>query len=341
MNFRPSKWIVTPLLFIGAVGFFQACGSDDGGDSGSSPTVTITAPGIVSPTSGSQVGETRPTLTVSNATASNGATPTYTFQVASDSSFNTMIVQQGGISQGSGQTSWQVTQDLPSLQYFWRARGDVSGTQGPWSSTADFTVTGGVQPGDIVVINDPLTNGGSAQAIARGGGTFTDRGWRVDTNQDFLRYEVNSISNGFVQWNNVGLTPRGATADSHMLFAMWDPSAGGFRANAFRVNIQKLWGPTHNPPWLRFRWISAGRLQDGASNFNSWDPGTVYTWRVQWGPAEGAHTAKVFLDGVEMMQVRYNRAYQPNTHWIEFGIQERGESVIDAIYSNIVIGRRQ
>jgi hypothetical protein len=260
--------------------------------------------------------------------------------VASDSGFGTIVVQQSGVAQGSGQTSWQVTQDLSGGQYFWRARAAVGATQGSWSSTADFTVTGGTQPGDQVVINDPLTNGGSAQAIARGGGTFTDRGWRVDTNQDFLRYEVNSISNGFVQWNNTGLTPRGATDDSHMLFGMWDPSAGGFRANPYRVNVQKLWGPVHNPPWLRFRWISSGRLEDAGSNFNAWDPGETYTFRVQWGPAAGANTARVFLDGVEVMQIRYNRPYQPNTHWIEFGIQERGESVIDAVYSNIIIGRR-
>ena len=340
MNLKPNKWIVTPLLFIGAVGFFQACGSDDGGDSGSSPTVTITTPGIATPASGSQVAEARPTLTVTNATASDGSTPSYTFQVASDSGFGNIVVQQSGVAQGSGQTSWQVTQDLSGGQYFWRARAVVGSTQGSWSSTADFTVTGGTQPGDEVLINDPLTNGGSAHAAARGGGTFTDRGWRVNTNQDFLRYEVNSISSGFVQWNNTGLTQRGATADSHMLFGMWDPSAGGFRANPYRVNVQKLWGPTHNPPWLRFRWISAGRLEDAGSNFNAWDPGEVYTWRVQWGPAEGANTAKVFLDGAEVMQIRYNRPYQPNTHWIEFGIQERGESVIDAVYSNIVIGRR-
>jgi hypothetical protein len=340
MNITLNKWIATPLLFIGAVGFFQACNAGTS-DNGTSATITITAPGIVSPTSGSQVSEARPTLTISNATASNGATPTYTFQVATDSNFATMITQQGGVSQGSGgQTSWQVNVDLSSAQYFWRARGDVSPTQGPWSSTADLTVSGGLNPGDVIIIDDPLTNG-TTQTIARGGGTFTDRGWRVNNNGDFLRYEVHTISNGFVMWDNVGLTRTGANDASHMLFGMWDPTEGRFRVNAFRVNVQKLWGPTHNPPYLRFRWISGGLLEDASSNFHAWDPETTYSWRVQWGPAEGAHTAKVFLNGIERMHIRYQRAYLPNTHWIEFGIQERGESVIGAIYSNIIIGRRQ
>jgi hypothetical protein len=334
------KRLVAPLLFFGAWGLLQACGGDDNGGSGTEPTVTITAPNIVSPASGSQVSETRPTLTVTNVTVSNGTTPTYNFQVATDSGFTSIVAQTAGVGQGSGQTSWQVNTDLPSSQFFWRARADVGATQGPYSAVADFAVTGGAQPGDIVVINDPLTDG-TTQAVTVGGGTFTPRGWRINNNADFLRYEVDAISNGFVMWTNYGLTPRGATADSHMLFGMWDPTAGGFRANNFRVNVQKLWGPTHNPPYVRLRWISGGRLEDAGMNFTDWDPGQPYTWRVQWGPAAGAHTARVFLDGVEILQVRYNRPYLPNTHFIEFGIQERGESVIDAVYSNILIGRNQ
>jgi hypothetical protein len=48
----------------------------------------------------------------------------------------------------------------------------------------------------------------------------------------------------------------------------------------------------------------------------------------------------VFLDGVEIMSTRYDRAYLPNTHWIELGIEQRHESVIDAIYRNFAVVRR-
>ncbi len=258
MTTRRMKRLVAPLLFFGAWGLLQACGGDDNGGSGTTPTVTITAPNIVSPASGSQVSETRPTLTVSNVTVSNGVTPTYNFQVATDSGFTSIVAQVSGVGQGSGQTSWQVNSDLPSAQFFWRARGDVGATQGPYSAVANFTITGGAQPGDIVVINDPLTGGSATQAVNMSGGTFTPQGWRINNNSDFLRYEVDAISNGFVMWTNRGLTPRGANADSHMLFGMWDPTAGAYRANPFRVHVQKLWGPNPQSP-LRQVSVDLGR----------------------------------------------------------------------------------
>ena len=191
--------------------------------------------------------------------------------------------------------------------------------------------------GANVIVSDPLTDGTTLATNIEGGTFVTGQGWRVDSSSNSLRYVVPSISDGSVEWQNTGLTKTGATDDSHMLMGMFDPSAGIFRANAFRVNVQKLWSNPHNPPFVRLRFISQGRQQDAGMNFNDWDPGTVYTWRLEWGPGGGANTAKVFLDESEILQIRYNRAYTPNTHWIEFGPSSRNESVVDAIYSNIKI----
>jgi hypothetical protein len=176
--------------------------------------------------------------------------------------------------------------------------------------------------------------------MERGGGTFTPEGWRVDSNDDFLRYEVNSIEKGYVQWENLGLTPQGIDA-SHMLFGMWDPTVGNYRANAFRVSLQHNFPPDHNPPWIRLRWISQGAQEDGGHNFNSFDPTRPYTWRIEWGPAEHQYVALVLLDGEELIRLPYGDAYQPNVHWIELGIQERHESVINAVYRNFAVVRRQ
>jgi hypothetical protein len=189
------------------------------------------------------------------------------------------------------------------------------------------------------VVFDDLTDG-STLATDREGGSFTPQGWRVNNNTDYLRYEVPTIENGYVQWQNVGLTPRGANDASHMLFGMWDPTAGAYRQNPFRVHLQKLWPNPHNPPFLRFRWISQGREEEAVSNFTDWNPAQAYTWRVDWGPSGGANIARVFLDGAEIMSLGYNRPYQPETHYIELGVQERHESVIDAIYRNLTIVRR-
>jgi hypothetical protein len=314
------------------------CEDSDENRTGSTPT--ITAPGIVGPNSPSPIGDNQPTLTVTNASVSTGAVPTYSFQVATDQGFGSVVAQATGIAQGSGQTAWDVPQALDPGAYFWRARAEASGAQGPYSPVAQFAILGiDPGPGETLVVFDPLTNG-STIATERGGGTFTAQGWRVDSNNDFLRYEVPTVGSGYVQWQNLGLTPQGANDASHMLFGMWDPTAGAYTRNPFRVHVQKLWGPTHNPPFLRLRWISQGRLEEAEFNFTNWNPTQVYTWRVDWGPSGGAFAARVFLDGVEIMSTRYDRAYLPNTHWIELGIEQRHESVIDAIYRNFAVVRR-
>ncbi|MGH9319324.1 MAG: hypothetical protein ACRD3V_05470 [Vicinamibacteria bacterium] len=314
--------------------------SGTGGNNGTGGSVTITAPGIVSPDNASPTADSQPTLTVTNATVSSGATPTYTFQVATDQAFSSIVAQASGIPQASGQTSWDVSQPLGSGAYFWRARAEASATPGPFSSIAQFTVAvAGGGAGETLVVFDDLMDG-STLATDRGGGSFTPQGWRVDGNGDFLRYEVPTVENGYVQWENVGLTERGANDASHMLFGMWDPAAGAYRQNAFRVHLQKLWTPPHNPPFLRFRWISQGREEEAVSNFNDYNPSTVYTWRIDWGPSGAANVARVFLNGEEILSLGYNRPYQPGTHWIELGVQERHESVIDAIYRNLAIVRR-
>ena len=330
------------LIPIALAAMLVYCGDDSDSGGSTSSSVTISAPSIVGPNSSTPTGDTQPTLTVNNASASGGSTPTYTFQVATDSGFANIVVQQSGLSQGSGQTSWQVSQALANGAYFWRARADVSGTAGPFSAGANLVIAGvGGGAGETLVVYDSLTDGpGATQATNRSGGSFTDQGWRVNNNGNYLRYSVPTIVNGYVEWQNTGLTPRGANAASHMMFGMWDPTAGDYRENRFRVHVQKLWSNPHNPPFMRLRWISQGRLADAGYGFTGWDPGQTYTFRVDWGPSAGSNTARVFLDGLEIMQVRYNRPYEPNTHFIELGISERGESVIDAVYSNFAVVRR-
>ena len=336
------RYIISGTMLALAAAGFIACSdsSNSGGGGGTGATITITAPGIVGPNAQSPVADNPPTLTVINVTVSNGTTPTYTFQVATDQAFASILRQASGIAQGSAQTGWTPGTAFGDGAYFWRVRAVAGGITGPFSAVAQFIVSGGAGagPGETQVVFDALTNGMTVGE--RFGGTFTDQGWRVETNGDFIRYEVPAVTNGYVQWENVGLTPKGANDASHMLFGMWDPSAGAFRQNAFRVHVQKLWNNPHNPPFMRFRWISQGREHETGTNFTNWNPGQVYVFRVDWGPSGAANTARVFLDGMEIMTIGYNRTYAPNTHFIELGVGERGESVIDAIYRNFTVVRR-
>jgi hypothetical protein len=47
------------------------------------------------------------------------------------------------------------------------------------------------------------------------------------------------------------------------------------------------------------------------------------------------------LDGVEVVRLPYLHSYQPNVQFIELGIEERRESIINLVYRNFAVVRRQ
>jgi len=325
--------------------FITASCSDE--NAPSSTSVTLSAPTVASPTSGSQAATNQPTLTVNNVTIAGGATgavPTYAFQVATDAAFTGVTAQASGIAQGAaGQTAWSVNVALDNRQYFWRARASAGTTDGPYSTPADFTVGLGAFRNDNgpILVQDPLTGGSSVGTVR--GGSFNSAGWRVNNLTDFIRYDLQlspPLSAGFVEWRNSGLSPRNPTVDAYMLFGMWDPTRGEYRTNPFRVHLQKR-DDRHLAPFMRLRWISEGQEIEPAYHKTDWDPSRTYQWRLEWGPEAGTNYVRMFLDGEEVMTGRHNRPYAPATHYIEMGINEqRGESVLGAVYSNVRIGRR-
>jgi len=304
----------------------------------SAPAPTLTAPVHVSPPSGSVV-DNQPTLTIRNATVSDGSTPAYHFQVSVSDTYSPIAAEQSGVPQdASGQTSWRVNVPLAPGTYFWHARAQVGSTSGPFSGNDRFTTTGGGGGGGTLLISDPLTNGTSVGSVR--GGEFTASGWRINNLDEYIRYEIPSTSIGFVEWENTGLRSTNADPEAYMLFAMWDPASGEFRTNPFRSNIQKL-DTNHNPPYVRFRFISDGDERNTGYNFLGWEPSQRYRFRVEWGPGTSRNEARVFVDGVEVMKVEYTPDYEPRTHWVEIGVNEsRNESCVGAVFSNVRIGRR-
>jgi len=344
LAFSMSCRVDEPLLPTGGLG------SDSSSNPGANPPIPgspsgsqqLSAPIIADPLSGSTVLETQPTLTVLNSARSGGAAPTYLFQVATESSFTTLVAQSAQIPEGTGgSTAWKVERALAAGPHFWRVRARSGAVESSFSATATFTVgtipgpTTTPSPSSGTILSDPLT-GGSLGEVS--GGQFTSGGWQVTSPADSIRYEVPTLSNGWVEFSTSGLRESNAADDQFMLFGMWDPSAGSFRENAFRVNLQKL-HPPHNKPYLRVRWISDGEQHDEGSNFYAWDPRRNYQWRIEWGPEGGGNVARVLLDGEELITIHYNRTYAPEVQFIELGIAERGESVVGAKYSNVRVGR--
>jgi hypothetical protein len=325
-------------VFLGTVVVSMVLASSCGEDSPSTPTSITAAPAIVSPAAGTTVDSRNPTLTVSNVSGPAGTT--YHFQVANDSGFSSLIAEGRGIPQGGSQTSWQVTTPLSNANYFWRARAESGSASGPFSQAAEFQVNAPGFDTDTpingLLVYDPLTNGTTVGI--RGGGQFTPQGWQVQTRSDYIRYVVPTLEAGFVEWDNSNMEDE-VPDKQWMLFGMWDPSAGGYRENPFRVNLQKL-DSTHQSPYFRVRWITNREQYDFGNDFQEWDLFKTYRIRVEWGPGIGSQIVKVYLDGVEQFSQTYVNIYRPSAHWIELGIQERKESIIGVIYSNVKIGVR-
>lgn len=322
------------FTFLATLALAVSCGDDE---SPSGPTTITSAPAHVSPAAGATVDSRNPTLTVSNVSVSSG-TPTYHFQVARDSGFTAMVAEGRGIAQGASQTSWQVATALENGSFFWRARAESGSTSGPFSQGSELKVNapgfGSDTPINGLLVYDPLTNGTSIGV--REGGVFTPQGWQVTSRSDFIRYGVPTLEAGFVEWQNSNMEDV-VPEKQWMLFGMWDPSRGGYRENPYRVNLQKL-DAGHNSPYFRVRWITDGEQYDFGNDFEEWDLFHTYTIRVEWGPGIGSQIVRVYLDGVEQFSQTYDNIYRPSTHWIELGIEERKESIIGIIYSNLKIG---
>lgn len=336
-----ALWLFLPA--VPAMAPLLGCGG--GSDSPTGPSITISAPGIISPASGSLVSTSQPTLTVGNASVSDGSTPTYTFQVATDSGFSNIVAQTQGVSQGGdGQTSWQVSTPLGNGQHFWRARARASNTDGPFSATTDFEVFTAFiarEPREGVLVFDPLTNGSSVGNV--GGGEFTEQGWKVIASSNFILYDLPTIENGSVEFDITGLDIRNPTRDARHLFIMWDPSVSSdFTSNPFRVSLQKLDGRSSiNDQWLRLRFISQNRQIDASSSFRGWIPTKVHHIRFEWGREGDVLVARLFVDDDEKIFFQYRRPYIPALHRIELGAAVRAESPENAVYSNVRISTRE
>lgn len=328
--------------------------SGDGSVGATTSGSGVTAPIISDPLPGSAVSDRQPTLTVLNSAPQNeSGNRTYLFQVSSDTAFATLEAQSTQVPEGqNGSTLWELDRPLSDGRHFWRARSRSGTSDSPFSATAEFSVGGGggsapppnspppapsppAPPSAGTIVSDPLIGGSIGQAT---GGQFTSSGWQVTAPGNFIRYEVPPITSGWVEFDTSGLRETNPSPDQFMLLGMWDPSAGSYRANAFRVHLQKLHPNPHNPPYLRLRWIANGEQHDEGSNFLDWDPRHTYHWRLEWGPSGSGHQARVFLDGQLMITANYNRAYRTNLLFVELGIGERGESIVGVTYSNLQIG---
>ena len=119
---------------------------------GSPTSASVTAPKAVQPSANGLIrfADQPITLTVQNAVATDSTGVTYTFEVATDSAFQSIVQTKDNVSQGAnGQTSVLLSSLAGASDYFWRARVTAGGTTGPNSAATKFTI------GAAVVVNIP------------------------------------------------------------------------------------------------------------------------------------------------------------------------------------------
>jgi hypothetical protein len=242
-----------------------------------------------------------------------------------------------------GLTSWQVTVPLtPGIEYVWRVTA-TAGTQTGTTETVAFLVRDAYvsdRPGEVVVY-DPLTTGSSI-AMEVVGGEFTPEGWKALSNSDYIRYQVPTMPEGYIEFSTTNIAEPNPVPGKRMLVSFWDPTKGNYRENPFRVHIQKMDAATVKFHDVRLRWISRGQETNTGISFFDFEKDIVYPWRMEWGSWKGLQSqqVRVHLEGVQIMERNYDRPYHPKTFWIELGNHERAETLEECIWSNVIIGSR-
>ena len=128
-------------------------------------SITLTTPQLTSPADGASIkfADQPVTLTVKNAVATRPGAMTYTFQVASDAGFATVVYTKDGVAEGAGgQTSLKIDPLAGSKTYFWRASATSNGFAGPYAKGRSFVM------GPPVVLQNPVIQGPSAGATVNG-----------------------------------------------------------------------------------------------------------------------------------------------------------------------------
>ena len=131
------------LLIVGLTGCEAAKSSNPTAPTVAGPIagVTINPPVLLEPAQGFRFKESeQPIRLVARNATTTGVRPlTYTFEVASDSGFNTKLFARSGVQPGDGQTSVQIDRLEIGRSYYWRARAEDGANTGAFS-TAGFEI---------------------------------------------------------------------------------------------------------------------------------------------------------------------------------------------------------
>jgi hypothetical protein len=357
--------------FVAAAMLTTAHGCSKDSKTPTAPTTTkaaLTAPLVESPDDAAALPTFRPTLAVKNATANQGGTRLYEFQIADRSDFVTsggsgafpVLAHKTGIPEDAGgTTSYTPDFDLqPTTRLYWRARVVVGTDASDWTATRSFTtpIAGYSRAGELY---DPLINGATV-GVPVGSTTFLPgRGVRLEDGSAYIRYQLQEpISSGEFSMEVEGLRPNGP-GSKLKVFSMSDGTGDVYRSNYLLVaQYRGLDGNPDNSiaykallgdPWFKLE----PNFGERAAGVAVLDPSRTYLWKGTWNNyfrlvvQEGINGRVIYNQGKSVSDIGFaaNAAtYNPNPHFAYLGANnepfgEEHGSWPGAIYRNVWIGR--
>jgi hypothetical protein len=114
---------------------------DDGGAAPDGSTLSVTAPGPISPASGAELKTREPVFSVTNAQAKSGPELTLEYRFDIETEAGQLVMNSPKVAAGSGSTKWEVPNFLDQGSYRWRARAEMGTRFGPWTAFVPFQIT--------------------------------------------------------------------------------------------------------------------------------------------------------------------------------------------------------
>ena len=296
---------VTSAL-LGLIGV-TACSSP------ATPTgVSMVAAQGVSPSDGAQLTyASQPiTLNIKNGVATGDQAITYTFQVASDPNFTTIVATKDAVTPGTSQTTTTLDRLSGAKTYYWRSRLNSAGVAGPFSASRSFTV------GPEVVIQAPTQVSPSANGQATGTAQLvvTNSTRTGPAGAITYRFEVSSSSSfASIAYTTTVAEGSGQTSATVPATTLTSAATYFWRAQALDAtnSVTSAFTSASSFQYIAFDMRQA-RIWDSPSDIGSW--------------TEGARITSVHMTSAAML-VDFDRRDGPN-RWPDAPFGDGGDGTI-------------
>jgi hypothetical protein len=342
-----NKWFLYGLAAVMAIAV--ACGGDTkapvspssvsdsaGGAAADGSTLKATAPAPNSPADGARVENKTPALVVTDSTLKypnpTTATFSYRFQVATAGGtvIEEVVESAGAGGSGANRTGHVVSAAANLAQdttYKWRARAELSGAVGPWSSYFTFITPNSpsAMPSfqTATTLWDNLTDLKTI-GLAVNMEFTAGKGARTVSTESYIRYiMLQTLTAGDMSFYVDNFNP--SAQGSKTKFSSQYSGSDDITTDPWRFTLEKR-GIIYGSPQVRTRIITGSGIFDGGPWLPSLDKTKTHFIKYTWG--SGRITIVMYeadpvtgVLGTNRLNVSnsYSGTYRPSPHWICIG----------------------